>query len=311
MRIFVVGGTGVIGRALVPALINAGHEVTVLIRESRARRDAPDVGATRVVGDVLDADTVLDAVVRAAPDAIVNQATALPDEFDARRLRAIYAANDRVRRESAANLLAAARAAGVRRLVTQSVAFWYAPDGESPRTEQAPWFQDAPEPIGTAVRTLRDVEHAVLSDPDVIGVALRYGHLYGPGTWYDRDGDIGRRVLKRRYPIVGSGDGISSFVHVEDAAAATLHALGDIPRGAYNVVDDEPARSREWLPAFAAALGGPPPRRVPAFLARLAVGGPLVRWMGVQPGASNASYRALGWTPTRPSWRRGFREVAQ
>ncbi|HEX2050868.1 MAG TPA: NAD(P)-dependent oxidoreductase [Actinomycetota bacterium] len=306
MRVLVAGGTGAIGRRLVPELVHGGHEVTVLGRSSERLRAAARAGADAVECDVLDSDAVVRAVGDAAPDAIVNVLTRLPERLKPRRLADVYARNDEVRRVGGDNLLRAARASGVARVVVQSAAYWYAPGAPGPRTEDDPFFVDAPEPIGTAVRTMQAAERAALQSGLEV-VILRYGMFYGPGTWYSADGDVGRQVRARAFPLVGSGDGVFSFVHVDDAARATALAVTG-PAGVYNVVDDDPARVAEWLPAFADALGARPPRRVPVWLARIAAGDAMVTWMQQVPGADNQRAREqLGWTPRYASWRDGFR----
>lgn len=306
MKVLVAGGTGAIGRRLVPELLRSGHDVTALGRSPERLRAVARAGAGAVECDVLDAAAVERVVAEVRPDVVVNVLTRLPESIDPRRLADVYARNDEVRRAGGDNLLRAARAAGVGRVVVESTAFWYAPGAPEPRTEDAPFFVDAPEPIGTAVRTMQAAERAAL-DSGLEAVVLRYGMFYGPGTWYSADGRVARQVRKRAFPVVGSGDGVYSFVHVDDAARATALAVAG-PAGVFNVVDDEPARQAEWLPAFADALGAPPPRRVPVWLARVAAGKPLVTWMQRLPGADNRRARAeLGWSPQYATWRDGFR----
>ena len=226
-----------------------------------------------------------------------------------RKLGEYYAANNRVRRKGTQNLLSAALGARIRRFVMQGAAYWYAQTGGPVKTEEAPLYLDAPPPIGPAVQTLKFVEDAVLSADGLEGVVLRYGMFYGPGTWYANDGDVGRQVRKRRYPMIGNGEGIYSFVHVDDAAAATVAALEGARPGVYNVVDDEPASAAEWMPVYAEALGAKRPPRVPAFVARVLAGDAIVRWMLGLRGASNEKIKEeLRWRPQDESWRRGFFE---
>jgi nucleoside-diphosphate-sugar epimerase len=215
-----------------------------------------------------------------------------------------------VRSEGTRNLLAAATAAGARRFVCQSIAFAYAP-GPQPeiKVEDDPLASSAPPPFGEGVRVVDEMEHAVLESDGLEGLVLRYGWFYGPGPYYAADGSMAADVRKRRFPIVGSGAGLFSFVHVDDAAAATAIAVERGAPGAYNVVDDEPAALRDWLPVYAEAMGAPPPRRVPVWLARL-IAGKVATIMGVQPGASNAKAKhELGWQPRWSSWRQGFRDA--
>jgi nucleoside-diphosphate-sugar epimerase len=307
--VFVAGASGAIGRPLVPLLVTAGHEVTGTTRSRERAEQIGAAGATPVVVDALDAHALRRAVGAAGPEVVVHELTALPDRFDPRR-RDIYDATNRVRREGTRNLLDAARVAGARRFVCQSIAFAYAP-GAAPevKDEDAPLSLGAPPPFGEGVRALAEMERAVLEPEGPEGLVLRYGWFYGPGTYYAEDGSMAADVRRRRFPIVGSGVGLFSFIHVEDAAAATVVAVERGAPGIYNIVDDEPAGQRDWLPAYAEAIGAPPPRRVPVWLARL-VAGKMASAINLQPGASNAkAKRDLGWSPRWPSWREGFREA--
>jgi len=306
VKVFVAGANGAIGRPLVPRLVAAGHEVTGTTRSERSAEAIQAAGATPAIVDALDADTLREAVERAAPEVVVHELTALPERFNPRK-RDLYDATNRIRREGTRNLLDAARAAGARRFVCQSVAFAYAP-AAAPEVmdEQAPLYLEAPPPFAEGTRVIAEMERAVL-DADLAGLVLRYGWFYGPGTYYGEGGSMAADVRKRRFPVVGSGSGLFSFVHTDDAANATLAAVERGAPGVYNVVDDEPATLRDWVPAYAEAIGAPPPRRVPVWLARL-VAGKMVDSMSVQPGASNAkAKRELGWEPRWRSWREGFR----
>ena len=309
MRVFLAGATGAIGRQLVPQLVEAGHEVTAITRSEDKLGMLGDLGAEAVLCDVFDAGRLGTIVAQAEPNAVINQLTDLPQSLNPRKLGEYYAANNRVRQEGTRNLLSAALGAGVRRFLVQGSAYWYAPTGGSVKTEEASLYLDAPAPIGPAVETIKEVEDAVLSANEIEGVVLRYGMFYGPGTWYAKDGDVGRQVRKRRYPMIGKGEGTYSFIHVGDAAAATVAALERARPGVYNVVDDDPATAAEWLTVYAEALGAKRPPRVPAFVARLIVGKALVEWMLGLRGASNEKIkRELGWSPRYESWRRGFFE---
>ena len=306
MRVFVAGASGAVGRRLLPQLVAAGHVVVGLTRlQSRAATIAA-AGAEAVVGDVFDRDGLLGIVRDAIPDAIIHQLTDLPPAMNPRQLDDIYARNNRVRREGTRNLVAAAVQAGVRRFVVQSMATWYRPEGGLVKSEGDPLWTDAPEPIGEAVRTLATMETTVMRETP-IGVVLRYGGFYGAGTWYAPGGEIEKRIKSRGFPIIGKGAAITSFVHIDDAAAAAVVALNARTSAVYNVVDDEPAPAEEWIPAYAAAIGAPRPWRVPAFVARLAVGKALTTWMTTMRGASNAKIAAeLGWRPKHASWRSGI-----
>jgi nucleoside-diphosphate-sugar epimerase len=237
---------------------------------------------------------------------VINQMTSLPEVYDPRSID--YGPTNRARKEGGGNLMLAALEAGARRYVTQSIAFLYAPVGDRVKDEDAPAFTDAPAPFGEGVSVMLDHERDVLENPGIEGVVLRYGQFYGPGTYYAHDGSIAEQVRKRRFPVVGKGEGVFSFIHLDDAAAATLAALGG-PTGVYNVVDDEPAALREWIPVYAEALGAKRPFKVPAWLARLLGGGLAVALATELRGASNAkAKRELGWAPRYPSWRQGFAE---
>ncbi len=311
MKVFLAGATGAIGKRLVPQLVEAGHEVAAITRSKEKLDMLSTLGAEPVLCDVFDAGRLGSVVARIEPNAVINQLTDLPQSLNPRKLAEYYAANNRVRREGTRNLLSAAVGTGVRRFLVQGSAYWYAPMGGPVKTEEAPLYLDAPAPIGPAVETIKEVEDAVLSADGLEGVVLRYGMFYGPGTWYAKDGDVGRRVRKRRYPMIGNGEGTYSFIHVDDAADATVAALEEARPGVYNVVDDEPATAAQWMPVYAEALGAKRPPRVPAFVARQIVGDAIVKWSLGLRGASNAKIKSeLGWRPRYASWRQGFFEDA-
>ena len=306
MRVFLAGATGAIGRPLVRLLLAGGHEVTGMTR-SPERADALRAsGAEAVLADALDASAVTDAVAGARPDALIHQLTAIPARIDPRKVIRDFELTDRLRTEGTAHLLAAAAGAGVQRVIAQGVAFAYAPGpAGTVHREQDPLNADPPAQFRRSAAALADLERQVLGAG---GTVLRYGYFYGPRTAIAPDGGIGAEVARRRMPIVGAGGGVWSFIHVEDAAAATVAALAAGRPGAFNIVDDEPAPVREWLPALAAALGAPPPRRVPALIARPLAGSYGVMTMTRAQGASNARAKdELGWAPSIASWREGFR----
>jgi nucleoside-diphosphate-sugar epimerase len=310
MKVFVAGASGAMGRPLVRQLVAAGHEVTGMTRREDRAAEIHEAGASAVVCDVFDAAALESALKGAAPEVVVHQLTALPPRLDYKAKDDPLAATNRVRGEGTRNLLAAAKAAGVRRLVAESVAFLYAPEGDWIKDEEAPLFHGAPAPFGGAVEALTDLERQVGGAEGIEGVVLRYGWLYGPGTYFDREGSQTEEVLKRRLPIVGKGTGTFSFVHVEDAARATVAAVEKGAPGAYNVVDDEPAPMRDWVPAFAEAVGAKPPRWVPFWLARLVAGSGAANSATQLRGASNAkAKRELGWQPSYASWRQGFHDA--
>jgi 2-alkyl-3-oxoalkanoate reductase len=309
MRVFVAGASGAIGRPLVPRLVAAGHEVTGTTRSEERAEAIRAAGADAVVCDALDGDALRAAVVEAAPEVVVHQLTALPHRFNPRD-KEIYAATNRLRTDGTRQLIEAARAAGARRLVWQSIAFAYAPAARPEvMDEDAPLALDAPQPFGDGVRAIDEMERAVVGADGMEGLVLRYGWFYGPGTYYADDGSMTQDVRKRRFPIIGKGTGLFSFVHVDDASSATVAAVERGAPGIYNVVDDDPAPQREWLPVYAEAIGAKKPLRVPVWVARLVVG-KIATMAGLQPGASNAkAKRELGWEPRWPSWRQGFREA--
>jgi nucleoside-diphosphate-sugar epimerase len=303
--VFVAGATGAIGKPLVRQLIAAGHEVTGMTRSEERAEELRRAGARAVVADALDGEGVRRAMGEAAPEAVVHQLTDLPQEFS---MRYGYGATSELRTKGTHNLLEGARAAGTRRFVTQSIAFIYEPAGGMVKDEEAPVHQGLPGDFGTAIDAVMDMERTVTGARGLEGVVLRYGFFYGPGTWYARGTKLARAVAKRRFPIVGSGDGVFSYVHVDDAAAATVAAVERGAPGVYNVVDDDPAPMRDWLPALAEGLGAKPPRRVPFWLAKLVARGN-AEMATTMRGASNAkAKRELGWEPRYPSWRQGFRD---
>jgi nucleoside-diphosphate-sugar epimerase len=308
MRVFLAGATGVIGRPLVPALIAGGHHVTGMTRSPEKVDALRAAGAEPMVADALDAEAVSDAVGKARPDAVIHQLTAIPPRLDPRRIERDFELTDRLRTEGTRHLIAAAQAAGVQRILAQSIAFAYSsgPIG-TVHGEDDPLNMNPPKQFRRSAEALVDLERAVL---DAHGLVLRYGYFYGPGSAIARAGSIGQDVARRRLPIVGRGEGVWSFIHVDDAARATVAALTDGQSGAYNVVDDDPAPVSEWLPALADALGAPPPRRVPALIARLAAGSYGVATMTRAQGASNERAKAeFGFAPSHPSWREGFRSA--
>ncbi len=308
MRIFVAGGTGAIGRPLVAALAAAGHEVVVFSRHAGgvAALGLPNV--VPAVGDALDADALTAAVRAATPDVVVNQLTNLPQSVNPLAVKRGFDATSRLRREVAGTLVAAACAAGTRRVVAQSISFAYRP-GPGVRTEADPLWTDVGGQVGVLTGSLAALETATLGDDDVEGVVLRYGSFYGAGTYFASGGLYVSLIAKRRLPIPGDGGGLFGLVHIDDAVAATVAAL-EGPTGVFNVVDDVPAPASEWMPLVAALLGAKPPRRVPEALARIGAGKFLAYLMCDQPAVSNArARRELGWAPRYPDWHEGLPAV--
>jgi nucleoside-diphosphate-sugar epimerase len=306
VRVFLAGATGVIGRQLLPLLIADGHEVTAMTRSPHKADALRATGAEAVVADGLDAKALTSAVTAARPAAVIHELTAIPQRLDPRKIKRDFALTDRLRTEGTRNLLAAAHAAGASRFIAQSIAFAYAPG--PPGTmhgEDDPPIADPPAQFVRSAKAIAELERLTLAAD---GLVLRYGYFYGPGSSISAQGSLAQEVHKRRLPIVGGGAGVWSFIHVSDAAQATLAALTHGAPGAYNVVDDEPAPVREWVPAFAQALGAKPPRRVPAWLARPLAGEYGVYTMTRAQGARNARAKAeLAWSPRYASWREGFR----
>ena len=309
MKVFVAGATGALGKHLIPELVANGHEVVGMTRTPGKRELVRELGATPVVADALDPDAVARAVSEAVPEAIVHQLTAL-SRLDPRHFERAFALTNRLRTEGTNHLLAAGRAAGVRRFVAQSFAGWpFARTGGPVKTEEDPLDPDPPKSLASTLEAIRHLEEAVVGADWTEGLALRYGGFYGPGTGFAvrPPGDQVEALRKRRFPIVGGGTGVWSFIHIADAAAATAAAIEHGPRGVYNIVDDEPAPVSQWLPAAAAAVGAKRPLRVPRWVGRLMAGEALTVIMTEARGASNAkAKRELGWAPRYGSWRQGF-----
>jgi nucleoside-diphosphate-sugar epimerase len=304
MRVLVAGATGVIGRALVPLLVAAGHDAVGLSR-SRDRAAALELtGARLVQADALDPDSVRRAVGGTAPDAVVNLLTAIPAVINPRRMARDFAMTNRLRTEGTRNLLAAADAAGVKRIISEGLAYVYEPDDGGPADEDQPFWAPPPRAFAPVLAAVRELETQTTERG---GLVLRIGHLYGSGTIYAPDGSFVRQVLAGKMPLVGAASATFSFTHTYDAGTAIVAALDRNVPGVLNVVGDDPAPVSQWLPELARILGAPPPRSVPAALARLAVGSFGVAWMTQLRGADNGRARtALGWYPRHASWRDGF-----
>ncbi len=300
MRVFVAGASGAIGTRLVPQLLDRGHEVIGTFKSPGNAERVRALGAEPIALDLLDPRAVRKAVLETEPDAIVHQATALADVRFSKNLDRSFAPTNRLRTQGTDALLAAAREAGVRRFVAQSFASMrYAREGGPVKTEDDPLDPTPPATTRETNAAMRYLDQAVT---DAGGIALRHGGFYGASN----DGLLGP-VRKRQFPIVGNGGGVSSFIHLHDAAAATVLALEHDRAGIYHIVDDEPAPMREWLPVLANVLGAKPPRHVPRWLARLVAGEAAVMMATESRGASNAkAKRELGWTLRYPSWRQGF-----
>ena len=307
MRVFVAGATGAMGRQLVPRLLEAGHRVIGMTRTEAKAAALWDLGARPIVADALDPDQVAEAVADADPDVIVHQLTAISG-LDPRHFDRDFALTNRLRTEGTDHLLSAGRAVGVRRFIAQSYTSWpYARTGGPVKSEEDPLDPTPPREMVESMAAIRHLEEAVLGAAWTQGIVLRYGAFYGPGTSLARDGEQFEMIRKRKFPVVGDGRGVWSFVHIADAAEATVAAVEHGTRGIYNVVDDEPAPVAEWLPALAEQLGAPKPRRVPRVVGRLFAGEAGAVMMTEMRGASNAkAKRELDWQPRHPSWRQGF-----
>jgi nucleoside-diphosphate-sugar epimerase len=309
VKVFLAGATGVIGKQLLPMMLAAGHEVTGMTRSSSRAEGLRAAGADAVVCDAMDPEGVRAALRAAAPEAVIDQLTSLPAAIDPRTIERDFELNDRLRTEGTRILVDAARAAGAKRILAQSIAFSYRPGPPGTLHDEA----DPLVTVDEADKSYRRSAGAVCSLEETIlaagGIVLRYGYFYGPGSAVAADGSMGEALRARKLPVVGGGGGVWSFVQVADAAEATLAALEKGTAGRpYNIVDDDPAPVRDWMPALAQAVDAKPPRRVPAWLARPLAGSYGVAIMTCSQGASNVrAKRELGWQPAHASWREGFR----
>ncbi len=309
MRIFVAGASGAVGKRLVPLLVGAGYQVTATTRTPGKANALRAQGANPVVLDGLNKDDVMKAVESSRPDVIVHQMTAIVSVSNLKRLDDEFIPTNRLRTEGTEHLLTAARTAGVQKIVVQSYTGW--PNerrGGRIKTEDDPLDANPPKGMTRIMAAIRALESMVGEAQDITGIVLRYGSFYGPGTSIAEDGEIVEMVRRRKFPLVGNGAGIWSFLHIDDAALATRLAIEHGPAGIFNIVDDDPAEVSAWLPVLAQAIGAPPPRRVPAWLARLIIGDAGISMMTEARGSSNAkAKRVLQWQPWYASWREGFR----
>ena len=309
MRIFVAGATGAVGRQLVPLLVASGHEVHGMTRHESKQTVLRQMGAVPVVADALDRNQVFEAVTAAQPDVIVHQLTALSG-WGMRALKRGAALTNRLRTEGTDHLLSAGQVVGARRFVAQSNYALYERTGGPVKTEEDPLDPAPPGKLREGLAAMRHLEEAVLGAKWTEGIVLRYGGFYGPGTNMAPGGELFEMIRKRRFPLIGGGGGIWSFIHITDAATATAAAVEHGERGVYNVVDDDPAPVADWLPYLTHLLSGKQPRRMPRFVVRLVAGEGGVVMMTHARGASNAkAKRELGWQPAYPSWRQGFAAV--
>jgi nucleoside-diphosphate-sugar epimerase len=303
MKIFIAGGTGAIGRPLVAQLLARGHKVAALTRSSEKAKALRDQGIEPAIADVFDAGAVKAVVKRAQPEVVIEQLTALPKTYTRESMNAAAALNNRIRLEGGANVLAAAEAAGVRRYLRQSVAF-YAIPGPGLADEDTPLAFDASPAVAAGARELAELERRLLGDPNIEGIVLRYGFFYGPGTWFNPDGDVAGQVRQQQFPIIGNGEGVWSWLHIEDAATATIAAADQGSPGIYLITNDQPLPVREWLSAFARWLDAPPPPQISIQDALKSEGGADAVYYGTQMrGASNAkAKRELNFQPRALEW---------
>jgi 2-alkyl-3-oxoalkanoate reductase len=311
MKVFVAGGSGAIGQRLVPQLVAAGHEVVATTRSPRHRERLEALGAEPVVVDGLDEHGVLEALSRAEPEVVVHEMTGLAGAVNLRRFDHWFATTNELRTKGTDYLIRGAQLAGARRLIAQSYTGWSnIRVGGQVKDEEDPLDPNPPAAMRQTLDAIRYLERAVTAAEGLDGVVLRYGSLYGPGTATSEQ--FPEMLRKRRMPVIGDGAGVWSFIHVDDAAAATVSAVDRGAPGIYNIVDDEPAPASEWLPYLAEALGAKAPRRVPVWLGRLAAGEVVVSMMTQIRGSSNAKAKSeLGWAPRYRSWRDGFRQGLQ
>lgn len=309
MKIFLAGASGAIGRRLIGPLIAGGHEVIAMTRFATQDSRLRALGARTVVADGLDKVAVMAAVVTSKPDVVVHQMTALTEFANVKHFDDEFAMTNQLRTEGLDILLEAARTAGARRFVAQSFGNWtYERSGGPAKVEDDPLDRNPPAVMSRSLAAIRHLEAAVLDADDIEGVVLRYANLYGPGALIGAGGAMLAQVRKRAVPIIGSGSGVWSFVHLDDAASATVLAIGPAAHGVYNVADDEPAPVAVWLPELARIIGAKAPRRIPASVARIVAGEAAVSLFTRICGASNAKIkRELGWQPQYRSWRDGFR----
>jgi nucleoside-diphosphate-sugar epimerase len=302
VKVFIAGGTGAIGRPLVGQLLTKGHAAAVLTRSPDKARAALGDGVEFAVADVFDPAAVTAAVATVRPDVVIEQLTSLPKHYTREEMTKAAPLNTRLRLEGGDNVLAAARAAGVRRYLRQSIAFWGVP-GDGLADEQTPLAADGPPAVAGDVRTVTELESRLLEATDLEGIAMRYGFFYGPGTWFHPDGDVANQVRQQQFPIVGKGEGVWSWLHIEDAAIATALAAERGKRGVYLIADNKPLPVAEWLPAFAKHVNAPPPPRVTVEDALTAAGPDAVYYGTKMRGVSNAkAKRDLGFRPRPLEW---------
>jgi len=310
MRILLAGASGAIGRTLIPMLVNEGHEVFGAFRNPANASRVQSLGATPIVLDALDSDAVLKTVTEIKPNAVIHQLTAIPAALDLRHIDRDFEMTNRLRTEGTRNLATAAVKAGAEKFIAQSFTGWpYAPKGIRLKTEEDALDSTPAPKLKAMLDAIETLEHTVTREQAFTGIVLRYGPFYGPGSSIASDGATVNEIREHKIPIVGQGTGVWSFIHLHDAATATVAALTHAQRGIYNIVDDDPAPVAEWLPYLAECVGAKPPSHVPAFAAKMMIGEHAVIMMNDIRGVSNEKAKSeLQWTLKWPSWRQGFRE---
>ena len=310
MRILLAGASGAIGRTLIPLLVEQQHEVFGLFRNPAHRDLVQSLGATPVIADVFDGQAINARFDEIRPQAVIHQLTAIPQRIDLRHMQRDFEMTNRLRTEGTRNLASAAVRVGVERFLAQSFAGWpYARRGITLKTEEDDLDPTPPPQMKATLDAIEMLEHTVLREKGFTGIVLRYGPFYGPYSSIAKDGTTTEDVRRRKIPIVGQGTGVFSFIHLHDAATATVAALTQAQHGIYNIVDDDPAPVMEWLPWLAQCVGAPPPRHVPNWLAKLLIGEHAVAMMNDIRGVSNTKARGeLNWAPRWSSWKEGFRE---
>jgi len=311
MRIFLAGASGAIGQTLIPLLVEQQHEVFGVFRNPAHSDRVKNLGATPVILDALDAQAVSDSIAEIKPQVVIHQLTSIPARIDLRHFARDFELTNRLRTEGTRNLTTAAAHAGVEKFIAQSFAGWpYARRGITLKTEEDDLDPTPLPQMKTTFDALETLEHTVLREQSFTGIVLRYGPLYGPHSSIALDGTMVEDIRQHKIPLIGQGTGVWSFVHLHDAATATLAALTRARRGIYNIVDDDPAPVLEWLPYLAECVGAKPPAHVPNWLAKMTVGDHAVALMNDIRGVSNTKARTeLGWVPKWSSWRQGFREA--
>ena len=313
MRILLAGATGVLGRKLIPKLLERGHHVIGTSSTNNKLSELQRLGVEPVLMNGLDRDSVFSAVLGAAPEVVVNEMTALSKVRNYKNFDQEFALTNRLRAEGTSYLVAASMQAGVKKIVVQSFAGWpFERSRALANSEEAPFEPSIPVRMRQSQRAIRSMEEIALSQQSLVGVVLRYGYFYGPGTSFDAEGEISKALRKRAFPLVGGGTAVWSLIHVDDAAEATRLAIESAPGGIYNITDDRPATLAEWLPGFARLLNAKQPISIPRWLGRLFVGESGLYMMTQARGALNAkAKKVLGWIPAYPDWRSGFAATIQ